>query len=380
VIDMIESPTTVINQPSIRIDPEFRDWVMPLSQGEFTQLEENLLAEGCRDALIVWISDKALPPVLLDGHHRYAICQAHNLSYRIDYKNFPDREAAKNWIIFNQIGRRNISSAQRAYLIGKIYRETKKDHGGTGANQYTEQRANNLPSANTAERIAEQFNVSHQTVKNAEKFADAVDTIASTYGDEAKQKILSGATKLPQKAITETAKQLYTSETPEWYTPEIIIESVLELFGAIDLDPCSNGKGAAANVPAKEHYTREDDGLSRAWHGKVYMNPPYGREVAQWVEKVSAEYRAGNISEAIILIAARTDTRWFNLLVNYGAMWCAVEGRLLFSTPGMKTSNSAPFPSAIFYLGDHEQDFYHCFKHHGPIYRAIEEEEMMQYD
>ena len=117
---MIESPTTVINQPSIRIDPEFRDWVMPLSQGEFTQLEENLLAEGCRDALIVWISDKALLPVLLDGHHRYAICQAHNLSYRIDYKNFPDREAAKNWIIFNQIGRRNVTPEQRAYLIGKI--------------------------------------------------------------------------------------------------------------------------------------------------------------------------------------------------------------------------------------------------------------------
>jgi len=203
---MIESLTTVINQPSIRIDPEFRDWVMPLSQEEFTQLEENLLAEGCRDALIVWISDKTLLPVLLDGHHRYAICQAHNLSYRIDYKNLPDREAAKNWIIFNQIGRRNISPAQRAYLIGKIYRETKKDHGGTGANQYTEQRANNLPSANTAERIAEQFNVSHQTVKNAEKFADAVDAIADTYGDEARDAILSGAAKMTQKDVVDTAK------------------------------------------------------------------------------------------------------------------------------------------------------------------------------
>jgi phage N-6-adenine-methyltransferase len=186
--------------------------------------------------------------------------------------------------------------------------------------------------------------------------------------------------KVSQKAITETAKQLYTSDSPEWYTPQHILDSVLELFGAIDLDPCSNGKGADANVPAKEHYTREDDGLSRAWHGKVYMNPPYGREVAQWVEKVSAEYQAGNISEAIVLIAARTDTRWFNLLVNNGGTWCAVEGRLLFSTPGMKTSNSAPFPSAIFYLGDNQQDFYHCFKHHGPIYRAIEEEEMMQYE
>ena len=47
-----------------------------------------------------------------------------------------------------------------AHVFGKLYRETKKEQGGTGANQYTEQRANNLPSANTAERIAEQFNAS----------------------------------------------------------------------------------------------------------------------------------------------------------------------------------------------------------------------------
>lgn len=377
---MIESPTTVINQPTIRIDPEFRDWVMPLSQEEFAQLEENLLADGCRDALVVWDSGEGGAPILIDGHHRYAICKAHDLPYRITYREFSGRVAAKNWIVLNQIGRRNVTPEQRAYLIGKLYRETKKGQGEHTGNQYTMECSQNGNIPRTAEIIADQFGVGKNTVIRAEKFADAVDTIADTYGDEAKQKILSGATKLPQKAITETAKQLYTSETPEWYTPRIIIDSVLELFGAIDLDPCSNGKGDAANVPATEHYTREDNGLARAWHGKVYMNPPYGREVAQWVEKVIAEYQAGNISEAIILIAARTDTRWFNLLVNYGAMWCAVEGRLLFTTPGVKTSNAAPFPSAIFYLGDNVQDFYHCFKHHGPIYRAIEEEEMMQYD
>ena len=73
----------------------------------------------------------------------------------------------------------------RAYLIGKLYRETKKEQGGDRGNQYTVAGANNLPLPKTAERIAEQFNVSHQTVKNTEKFADAVDAIADTYGDEA---------------------------------------------------------------------------------------------------------------------------------------------------------------------------------------------------
>lgn len=66
--------------------------------------------------------------------------------------------------------------------MGLLYRETKKEQGGTGANQHTAQTANNLPSANTAERLAEQFNVSHQTVKNAEKFADAVEKAHSDPG------------------------------------------------------------------------------------------------------------------------------------------------------------------------------------------------------
>lgn len=153
---MIEPLPTTCNQPTVRIDPEFRDWVMPLSQEEYSQLEANLLAEGCRDALVVWISDPALPPTLLDGHHRYAICKAHNLSYRIDFKKFPGREAAKNWIILNQIGRRNVTPEQRAYLMGKLYRETKKEQGGDRGNQYTVPRGNNFPLPKTAERIAEQ--------------------------------------------------------------------------------------------------------------------------------------------------------------------------------------------------------------------------------
>lgn len=210
---MIESPTTVINQPSIRIDPEFRDWVMPLSQEEFAQLEENLLADGCRDALVVWDSGEGGAPILIDGHHRYAICKAHDLPYRITYREFSGRVAAKNWIVLNQIGRRNVTPEQRAYLIGKIYRETKKEQGAPAENSNaSKQRANNLPFDSplpkTADRIAEQFNVSHQTVKNAEKFADAVDTIADTYGEEARGAILSGVAKMTQKEVVDTARTL----------------------------------------------------------------------------------------------------------------------------------------------------------------------------
>jgi len=116
----------------------------------------------------------------------------------------------------------------------------------------------------------------------------------------------------------------YSSESPEWYTPPQIIEAVLQLFGEIDLDPCSNE--APHNVPARQHFTNADDGLSKAWSGKIYMNPPYGDEIGKWTEKLRAEYEAGRVSEAIALIPGRIDTAWFRAL--RGDRRCEVAGRL----------------------------------------------------
>lgn len=82
----------------------------------------------------------------------------------------------------SQLGRRNLAPARRNYYIGLLYRETKKERTDTLIQNAS--LANNLPTGSTAERIAEQFNVSHQTVENAEKFANAVDTLADACGEE----------------------------------------------------------------------------------------------------------------------------------------------------------------------------------------------------
>lgn len=179
--------------------------------------------------------------------------------------------------------------------------------------------------------------------------------------------------------ICNRSEQLFTSDTSEWYTPVHIVDKIIEFWGEIDLDPCSNAQGEEANIPAEIHLTKERDGLKRRWGGKVYMNPPYGREVVDWINKIQSEIASGYISEAIILIAARTDTQWFNSLVKSRYVWCAIEGRLSFTGPNA-VKNSAPFPSALFYYGDRVQDFYHAFKCFGPICRALVDEEMMQYD
>lgn len=150
---------------------------------------------------------------------------------------------------------------------------------------------------------------------------------------------------------------LYSSATPEWYTPRHIIDRVLALFGQIDLDPCSNSADPElAKVPAQSYWTQADNGLAQLWCGNVYMNPPYGDEIGAWVERLHGAYESGEIEAAIALLPARTDTAWFqNYMADY--RWCLVRGRLKFSS----SENSAPFPSVVVYLGADDTAFWQHF-------------------
>jgi hypothetical protein len=139
----------------------------------------------------------------------------------------------------------------------------------------------------------------------------------------------------------------YSSASPEHYTPARVIRVVVACLGAIDVDPCSNSHEAPA-VPAARHFTIADDGLRHPWHGRVYMNPPYGRGkqgIGPWVEKLAREHDVGRVTEAIALVPARTDTAWFRRLGAYPV--CFVDGRITFTGQ----TSGAPFPSALVYLG-----------------------------
>ncbi len=151
-----------------------------------------------------------------------------------------------------------------------------------------------------------------------------------------------------------------SSDSPEWYTPSLIIDRVIDLFGAIDLDPCSNSK-TAPNVPAGAHYTIEDNGLAQPWSGRVYMNPPYGDVIGAWVDRLIGAYASDEIDAAIALLPVRTDTAWSQPLFHYPI--CFVRGRLRFSN----ASQAAPFPSAVVYLGPDNQSFHRCFHSIGSI-------------
>ncbi len=165
-----------------------------------------------------------------------------------------------------------------------------------------------------------------------------------------------------RQAVSESTKERYvhfSSESPEWYTPRHVLGKVVEALGAIDLDPCADPEH---HVPSLDHFTKEDDGLSREWRGRVYMNPPYGSEIGAWVRKLLAEYRKGHVTAAVAFVPARTDTTWFYLLREQPR--CFVRGRLTFS----EHENAAPFPSAAFYLGPDPRGFVRAFGSLGDVY------------
>ena len=159
----------------------------------------------------------------------------------------------------------------------------------------------------------------------------------------------------------------YSSESGEWLTPQVIIDKVLEVFSAeIDLDPAAeditHARDLFFNVPAIEHYSKELNGLAQPWNGRVYLNPPYGKVIIVWVEKMIAEYENGNMTEGIALLPARTDTKWFHLLNRFPR--CFIRGRLRFSGH----ENGAPFPSMVVYFGEDQERFAEAFEEIGAIF------------
>lgn len=165
-----------MNQTTIQIDPEFEQYIPPLLPEELKQLEENILKDGAiLSPLILWNG------IIVDGHNRYRIAQKHpEISYPTIEREFPDRYAALAWICRNQLGRRNLNSNQRKYLIGRQYMAEQLCHGGArrgkvGTMESSCQNGNLKSTAKTCDRIAIEHGVSARTVLRASDFAKAVD-------------------------------------------------------------------------------------------------------------------------------------------------------------------------------------------------------------
>lgn len=131
---------------------------------------------------------------------------------------------------------------------------------------------------------------------------------------------------------------LFSSKSDEWATPRDFYKELDAEFH-FDLDPCSTHDNAKCAL----HYTIEDDGLTQNWGGRrVFCNPPYGREIAKWVKKCYEESRQCEV--VVMLLPARTDTRWFHSYIYGKAREIRfIRGRLHFN----ESKQGAPFPSMV---------------------------------
>lgn len=188
---------------TLNIDDEYRSLLPKQTDEERAALVESILADGCRDALIVDEND-----TIVDGHNRYEICMEHNVPFQTVTKNFGSRDEAIVFICKNQMGRRNMTPEQWKYALGKRYEAEKKIHGGLGGNRFTVQFAQNdktVQSIGTAGLIATDVGVGRATVVRSGMFASGVDEIAKI-DTEAKQAILSGKSGLTMSAVEQVAK------------------------------------------------------------------------------------------------------------------------------------------------------------------------------
>lgn len=164
-------------------DPEFSRFVPPLTEKEHELLEQSILQEGCRDAIVTWNG------VILDGHNRYAICTKHRIPFRTKEVLPVSRDEAIVWICKNQMERRNITEENRHYLIGKRYEAEKRISAriNGGRNQYSPlvdfprmlgKPPNYDCKHGVAGSLGDEYHVSHATIIKYGRYAQALDHIA----------------------------------------------------------------------------------------------------------------------------------------------------------------------------------------------------------
>lgn len=137
---------------------------------------------------------------------------------------------------------------------------------------------------------------------------------------------------------------MFSSKTDLWETPQDFFDRLNDEFH-FNVDVCATPE----NAKCDKYFTKENDGLSQSWGmgHTCWCNPPYGREIGKWVQKAYLSSRDGNT--VVMLLPARTDTKWFHEYIYNQAEIRFIKGRLKFGN----SKNSAPFPSMIVVFKPH---------------------------
>ena len=135
---------------------------------------------------------------------------------------------------------------------------------------------------------------------------------------------------------------MFSSNKNYWETPQRFFEKLNREFN-FELDVASTSD----NAKCERYFTELENGLEQSWRGNVFCNPPYGREIGDWVKKAYDESLVNTNGVIVLLIPARTDTRyWHDYIFNKASEIRFLKGRIKFELNGVP-KQSAPFPSAV---------------------------------
>ena len=347
----------------------FRELIPPLSPEEYAGLEENIVSEGCRDAIVVWNKNffegghckYPDDEIIIDGHNRLEICQKHKIPFKTNAREFKNENEATAWIIRNQFSRRNLSIYDRSVLalrLEEILRPVAEKHLHLAKGKGLQKSAKVKPIDTRAE-VARAAGVSHDTIAK-------VKVIEKKASPELKESLRRG-----DATINSAYKGLHThvgqnSGENEWYTPPKFIEAANALMGGIDCDPAST-ELANKTVGAKVFHDAAEDGLKQPWSGRVWLNPPYAQPlISQFSEAIVK--KKNEYSEALILVNNATETEWLqNILVECSGA-CFIKGRVRFIDSEGKKPGAPLQGQVILYIGPQKKRFKELFLRFGVVF------------
>lgn len=159
----------------LTIKPELKALIPPLAEDERKQLEQNIIADGCREPLVVWKNGDG--ETLLDGHNRHEICERNGIPFEVTHQEFDDQSQAVEWMIYNQLGRRNMEPYQKCELVmplEKIFADRANANQGTRTD-LPDNIVENSPQGKTREQMAALAGVSDNTYTRAKKINESAD-------------------------------------------------------------------------------------------------------------------------------------------------------------------------------------------------------------
>jgi nucleotide-binding universal stress UspA family protein len=264
----------IVQSPPFTIDAEFQSLIPPLTPLEREGLELSIISSGCREPLIIWSEEN----ILIDGHNRHAICVERGIQYQVRAISLPDRVAVIDWIIANQLSRRNLSPFYLSYFRGKYYNREKSQGerrdltsgqnvqklsegeltSGQNVQKLSEgeltsgQNVQKLDEQNltsrqnvqklddqeltTAQKLATLHGVNEKTIRRDGKYAEAIDTLTEVFGNRLRIGDLDRNTAFSRKMILDLAEIARKDPSAAFIALEDIEKREMPLSKALHLE------------------------------------------------------------------------------------------------------------------------------------------------